>query len=94
MMKVVALGAIAKMIFPFIGIVFNGPVKKVARFFYLISYLGQVNKTERSAVFFNEILKRYPMKSEVVIPQIKAFLWEIIALLYQVKICILHFLWM
>jgi hypothetical protein len=40
MVKMVAFGTVAKMVFPFVTGFFYGPVKKVSGFFYLRPYFG------------------------------------------------------
>jgi hypothetical protein len=63
MVKVVALGAIAEMVHPFVRVVFYGTVKQVACFFYLVTNFGKVNKTKGSTMFFNEMFQRDSMES-------------------------------
>lgn len=41
-------------------------------------------------MLFNQIFQRNSMKCQVPVYQIKAFLREVKALFYQIKICILH----
>ena len=67
-----------------------GSVEKVTSLFDLVTDLGKVEKPERRTMFFNEVFKRYAMKCEHVISKIKAFLWEVIGLINEIEIGILH----
>lgn len=81
MVEVVAFGTIAVVISTRIIVFFNGPVKQVPGFFYLVANFWKINKTERGPVFFNEMVHGYSMEGQGAIPQIKSFLGEVIGLL-------------
>jgi hypothetical protein len=90
MVKMVALGAITEIIGSGVTVVPDGPVEQIARLLNLIPNLGKIDQIKWRAVFFNQVFYRYPMKSQVPITQIKSLLGEIVALLYKIKIGVLH----
>jgi hypothetical protein len=90
MVKVVTLGTIAKMVLAFIVVFFDGPIKQVSGLFDLVTNFWQVYKSKRRTVFFDKVLERNAVKGQVVVSQIKAFLWKVKALIDQVKICVFH----
>ena len=54
-MKVVTLSAVAKVVVAFIGVVFDSSVKQITRFFDLITYLGQIDKSKGGAIFLYQV---------------------------------------
>ena len=68
----------------------DGPVEQVACPFDLLADLGQVKEAKWGAVLFDQIFKRNAMKSKVSVNQIKSFLREIIGLINEIEISILH----
>jgi hypothetical protein len=88
--KMVALRTIAIVVFSAVAVFFNGPVKQVAGFFDLIPNLGQVDETEGGAVFLNQVFEGDPVKGQVMVIEVEAFLGEIIGLIDKIKIGVFH----
>ena len=70
MVKVIAFCTITKMVFPFICIVFDGPVEEIPGFFDLIPDFWQINKSEWCSMFFDQVFQRNTMESEVAVTQV------------------------
>lgn len=80
MTKVTTLGTVTIIVFSFIIIGLNGFVKKVFRFFNLVSYPWQIGQPKRGTIFVNEVFQGKIVKSQVVISEIKTILWKKIGL--------------
>ena len=80
MTKVTTLGTVTIIVFSFIIIGLDGFVKKVFRFFYLVSDSWQIGQPKRSTIFVNEVFQGKIVKSQVVISEIKTILWKKIGL--------------
>lgn len=91
MVKVAAFGTIAVMVIALVIGGFHGPSEKIAGLLYLIPDAWQVHEPERGAVFFDEVLQRNAVESEITILQVESFLREIVRLFDEIKVCILHF---
>jgi hypothetical protein len=57
MIEVIALGAIAEIIFTFIRVILNSTIEQVTRFFYLITYFGQIDKPKGCAMFLDKVFQ-------------------------------------
>jgi len=90
MMKMTTFCAVAKVVFAFVIAGFYSPVEKVPRPFDLVSDPGKINKSEWGSVFLDQIFQGNAIKGEVSFIEIKTFLGEIIGLLHQVKVTVLH----
>ena len=66
------------------------PVKKILSLANLRTNLREIDQAEWCAVLFDQIFKRNTMKSEIAISQIEPLLGEIVGLINQIKICVLH----
>jgi hypothetical protein len=92
MVKVAALGTITVMVFSRIVMRLDGPVEEVPGFLDLLAYAGQVHKPERGVILIYQVLKRYAVKGQIVITEVKTFLRKVITLLDKVEIGVLHFI--
>jgi hypothetical protein len=92
MVEVVAFGTVAEIVGTLVLVFLNGPVKEVPGLFDLVPDLGQVDKTERCAVFINQMLHGNTMEGQVSFPEVKPLLGEIEGLFDQIEIAVLHLL--
>ena len=90
MAEVATFGAIAVAVFSLVVLRFHGTVKPVFRFFDLVTDFGQISQLKRRAVFIDQVFKRNAVKTQISIVQVKSILWEVICLLNEVKITVLH----
>jgi hypothetical protein len=90
MIKMIAFGAIAEIVFSLVLMFLDSPVKEVPGLLDLIPYFWQINEAEGGSVFLDQVHQRYPMKGQSSISKIKPFLGEIIGLLYQVEVGVFH----
>jgi hypothetical protein len=90
MVEMVTLGTVAIVITSFVFMLADRPVKQVPGFFYLVTYFGKIHQPKWCTVFVDQVLKGDALECEVSVPDVKAFLWKIEALLNKIKIGILH----
>jgi hypothetical protein len=90
MTKVTALGAIAIPVFTLVMLVFHGAVEPVFGLFYLVPDLWEISQFEWGSIFIDDVLEGNAIKTQIAIVQIKSFLGEVIGLLNEVKITVLH----
>ena len=88
--KMVALCAITVVILALIAIFLDGAIEKIFDFFDLIFNPREIHEPEWRSMLLNKMLERKPIECEIAILDIKAFLREIIRLIDQVEIRILH----
>jgi len=80
MAKVTTLGTVTIIVFSFIIVGLDGFVKKVFRFFNLVSDPWQIGQPKWGTIFVNEVFQGKIVKSKVVISEIKTILWEKVGL--------------
>lgn len=90
MAEVAAFGAIAVAVFSLVVLRLHGAVKPVFRFFDLVTDFGQISQLKGGAVFIDQVFQRYSVKTQISIVQVKSILWEVICLLNEVKVTVLH----
>lgn len=68
-----------------------GCIKQVLSLLYLHPYLRQVGQLKGRTVFVYQLFYIKPVELQVVIIiNVKAFLWKVKGLVYEVSICIVH----